>query len=130
MLPRLLAMILPAVVLASSFGSARAAVSEADFQMKTASDLVDLCTVQQGDRLAPEAVSFCQGFAVGAYQTLAEQQAAMSHKLFCISEPTPSRNQAIANFVAWAKANPSVMSERPADAILHYLIQRYPCATR
>ena len=126
---RLLAMILPALALAP-FGSVRAAVTEANFHMQTAGDLVALCSPDQGDPLAVAAVNFCHGFAVGVYQTLSEQQAAMRQKLFCAPEPTPSRNQAIADFISWVKGNPSAMAERPADAIADYLITRFPCPGR
>jgi hypothetical protein len=108
---RLLALTLSALAL-TSLGSARAAVTEANFHMQTA------------------AIHFCQGFAVGAYQTLSGLQAGMRQKLFCPPQPTPSRNQAIANFVGWIKANPSAMAEPPADALADYLITRFPCSGR
>jgi len=127
---RLLWIILPACVLASSFGSARAAVTEADFQMRTAQDLVDLCSAAQNDPLATPAVNFCHGFAIGVYQALSSEQAAMRRKLFCLPDPPPTRNQALADFVSWARTTPSALAERPADAILHFLTQRYPCASR
>jgi hypothetical protein len=74
------------------------------------------------------ALGFCHGFGVGVYQTLQQTQASLRTKLFCVPTPGPSRSQAIASFVAWVKANPNIASEPPADAILHYLEQTYPCA--
>jgi hypothetical protein len=126
---RLLALILPALALAP-LGAARAAVTEANFQMRTAADLVTLCSATPDDPLGTAAVNFCHGFAVGVYQTLSEEQAAMSQKFFCAPQPTPSRNQAIASFVSWARANPSALGERPADAIADYLTTRFPCPGR
>jgi Rap1a immunity proteins len=109
-------------------GSARAAVTEEHFQVKTAADLVALCSTEQSEQLMTAAANFCHGFAVGVYQTLQAQQAGMRTKLFCVPNPTPSRNEAIAAFVTWAKASPSVMSEPAPDAILRYLTQKYPCS--
>ncbi len=126
---RLLALMLSGLALIP-FGSVRAALTEADFHVQTARDLVALCSPAQSDPLATAAINFCQGFAVGVYQTLSEQQAAMRQKLFCTPQPMPSRNQAIADFVSWANANPSAMSEQPADAILHFLTVRSPCSVR
>ena len=126
---RLLALLLPALAM-SPLGSARAAVTEANFHMQTAGDLVALCSATQDDPLATAAIHFCQGFAVGAYQTLSGLQAGMRQKLFCPPQPTPSRNQAIANFVSWAKATPSTLAEPPADAIAEYLTTRFPCSGR
>jgi hypothetical protein len=126
---RLLATILPALALAP-LGSVRATVTEANFHMQTAGDLVALCTPDQGDPLAVAAVNFCQGFAVGVYQTLSGLQSGMRQKLFCPPPQTPSRNQAIADFVGWARGNPSAMAEPPADAIADYLTTRFPCSGR
>ena len=126
---RLLPLALPALALAPLW-SARAAVTEANFQMRTAADLVTLCSPAPDDPLATAAVNFCHGFAVGVYQTLSEEQAATRGKFFCAPQPPPSRNQAIASFVSWARANPSALGERPADAIADYLTTRFPCPGR
>ncbi len=128
---RLLALLLSALALTPlGFGSARAAVTQVDFQVQTAGNLVNLCSPAHDDPLATLAVTFCEGFAVGVYQTLYEGQAAMRSKFFCAPQRTPSRNQAIANFVAWAKANPPVLLELPADAIVQYLAVQFPCPGR
>jgi Ssp1 endopeptidase immunity protein Rap1a len=107
---------------------AQAAVTEEHFQVKTAADLVALCSAEQSEQMMTAAANFCHGFAVGVYQTLQAQQAAMPTKLFCVPNPTPSRNEAIAAFVTWARASPAVMSQAAPDAILRYLTQKYPCA--
>lgn len=127
---RLVSIILPACVLTPLFGSARANVTEANFQMRTGQDLVDLCSPTQNDPSATAAINFCHGFAIGVYQTLTAEQAAMRRNIFCLSDPPPTRNHALADFVSWAKATPSAMAEHPADAIVHFLSQRYPCGSR
>jgi hypothetical protein len=127
---RFLAMALPVLACAAAAAPVRAAATAADFQMKTMSDLVDLCTAHTNDQMATAALNFCHGFVLGVYRSLAEGQAALPHKLFCPRQPMPTRNQAIADLVAWGRANPSAMSEAPADGILHYLIQNYPCASQ
>ncbi len=75
------------------------------------------------------ALNFCHGFAVGVYRVLEEENAAKRiGRLFCIPDGVmPSRNEAIADFVQWAKASPDVMAQRPADGITGYLMQKYPC---
>ena len=37
------------------------------------------------------------------------------------------RNQAIAEFVQWAKATPNVLSQAPADGLTGYLVSKFPC---
>jgi hypothetical protein len=99
-----------------------------NFVVRTAGDLATLCSADPSDPMVGPALGFCEGFAVGVYQTLQETQASLPAPFFCVPTPGPSRSQAIASFVAWVKASPSVASQRPADAILGYMQQTYPCA--
>jgi hypothetical protein len=41
--------------------------------------------------------------------------------------PGPSRNEAVAMFVEWAKANPQYMNERPVDTEFRFLSVKWPC---
>ena len=102
--------------------------SETAFLIKTTGDLVRLCEATPTDPTGIAALHFCHGFAVGAYQY--HQIAAAAEKkppLFCEPNPRPSRNEAIAGFVAWAKQNPKAMETPPVEGIFRYLAQRYPC---
>jgi hypothetical protein len=111
-------------------GAAGASVTEATFQQfNTTADLVELCTAAPTDPMATAALNFCQGFAVGVYRVLEQENAARRiGRLFCVPENAgTSRSAAIADFVQWAKATPGVMSERPADGFTHYLQTKYPC---
>jgi hypothetical protein len=109
--------------------AAGAAVTEATFALNTTSDLVDLCTAAPSDPMGTAALNFCHGFAVGVYRVLEEENAARrTGRMFCIPDTVrPSRNEAIADFVQWAKASPDAMSQRPADGISSYLNTKYPC---
>jgi len=105
-----------------------ATVTEDTFQLKTTSDLVELCSSGQSDPMMTAAVNFCHGFALGVFRVLDEENAAHRiSKLFCIPNPTPTRSQAIGDFVQWAKSTPGVMDQRPADGLLAYLAKTYPC---
>ena len=124
--------ILDAAALASALAVLPAAVPAAttqdNFLLRTAGDLVAICSPAPDDPLMPAAIGFCEGFTVGVYRTLEETQAGFRAKLFCMPSPGPARSQAIASFVSWVQANPDVASGAPADAILRYLEQTYPCA--
>jgi hypothetical protein len=104
-----------------------AAVSEDNFQMHSAGDLLTLCSADSADPMMTAAANFCHGFTLGVYQTLEEEQNAMRSKLFCVTDPRPSRNAAITAFIAWLKPQPTVQATAPADAILKYLEVTYPC---
>jgi Rap1a immunity proteins len=106
------------------------AASEDQFHVRTTNDYVALCTTQPGQENYVAAIHFCQGFASGAYQyymSLADKSPA--DRYVCLTDPTPSRDQALAAFVAWVKANPSSQSDPPVDSIFHYLAQAYPCSS-
>jgi hypothetical protein len=107
-----------------------AAVTEETFQsFRTTSDLVELCSAAPSDPMGTAALNFCHGFTLGVYRVLAEENAAKRMgKLFCMPDPaTTTRNQAIADFVQWAKATPQVMTQPPADGVTRYLVSKYPC---
>jgi len=117
------------LLLGGAVGLAHATVTEDEFQLRDTSDFVALCTAGSDDRLMTAAANFCQGFAVGVYRTLQDEQAAMRARLFCPPQQTPSRTEAIAHFVKWVQARPQRMQDRAEDSILAYLQDRFPCTT-
>lgn len=117
-----------ALCLGVSAGSAKAAVTQDTFLLRTTGDLVDLCSAPQSDPLYTAAVNFCHGFTVGVFRVLQEEDMAKSSRhMFCLPNPMPSRNEGIANFVQWAKADPGRAALQPADAIAAFLAQQFPC---
>ncbi len=120
---------LVAVLAALSPGSARAALSEDDFFIKHAQDLVDLCAADSADALYSSAIHFCHGFASGAWQ-FHEAQAAWPDgvRIVCVPEPPPTRNEAIAGFLVWSAAHPQYMDEPAVDALFRYLHDQWPCS--
>jgi hypothetical protein len=108
----------------------RAAVSDDNFLVKTTGDLVALCSADPADKMMTAATNFCHGFVVGTYRVLSEQQSASRNKLFCPPATLPSRNEAIARFVTWAKANSAAATLSPTDGMLKYLMERFPCPAK
>jgi hypothetical protein len=108
--------------------SARAATTD-NFTVRTTADFVALCDTQPNGDNYVAAIHFCQGFAAGAYQyyaALAQRDA--NERFVCPPDPPPSRNQAIAGFLAWAHANPDAMTAPAVDSLFRYLGQTYPCS--
>jgi hypothetical protein len=106
------------------------AVATDDFKVESTGDLVALCSVEEGSDNAVAAIHFCHGFASGAfryYQSMAD--ASPSAKYVCTPSPAPTRNQVIADYVGWARANPQVMSDPAVDSLFRYLGTKYPCKT-
>jgi hypothetical protein len=108
--------------------SAKAATTE-DFQVRTTSEYVALCSANPGQPNYVAAIHFCQGFASGAYQYYVGLAARSPNDRFvCLPDPPPSRDTALAAFVNWVNANPSSANDPPVDSIFHFLAETYPCA--
>src|SRR4051794_37159002 len=87
--------------------TARAAVTQDMFLLRNTGDLVELCSAAQDDPLFTAAQNFCQGFTVGVFRVLWEEDMARrTGHLFCLPNPPPTRNEAVASFVQSVRANP------------------------
>lgn len=108
---------------------AGAAVTEEDFVAGTTQNLMNLCTASVDDPLYHQAVNFCHGYLVGAFQYYAAAAAGPDGvKLVCFPEPPPTRNQAIGMFIEWVKAHPQYMQEKPVETEFRFLVETWPCA--
>jgi hypothetical protein len=103
------------------------AVEAEDFVVKNAEDVIDVCTTAPSDPLHTAAVNFCHGYLVGLYQTLEALQGKGRKPLFCAPSPAPTRNQAIADLVAWGKAHPEYKAENPVNFVVKFITERWPC---
>jgi hypothetical protein len=119
---------LAAVLLAA--GSA-GAVTQDSFKLRTGVDIVELCSVGVDDPLFVAAIHMCHGFGVSSYQTLV---AINAHEkiggFFCPPSEVPlTRNQAVADFLDWARQpqNSSHLNDSPAALIGRFLLTKYPC---
>jgi hypothetical protein len=108
----------------------RAAVTEDTFVLRSTSDLVALCTAAPSDAMGTASLNFCQGFGVGVFRVLQEVESARKMHTFCMPKPMPTRNEALASFVQWARTNPDELNTPPQDGILAFLVKQYPCARR
>jgi hypothetical protein len=107
---------------------AGAAVTDEDFVLSTTQNLVNLCSVAASDPRAKEAIQMCEGYMLGAYHYyLATNSGKNDMRLVCMPNPTPTRNEAAAMFVEWAKANPQYMKEAPVDSEFRFMSTRWPC---
>lgn len=117
-----------AVCGAASTGIAKAKVTEDNFSLRNAQDLVDVCAADTADPLYTASVNFCHGFVIGVFRVLREEEmASRSRHSFCIPQPAPTRNEAIDSFVRWIKNRSGQMTQSPADAVAMFLSQQYPC---
>ncbi len=104
------------------------AATETNFSAGTTGDLVELCEATADNAMGTAAVNFCQGFALGAVLVEMQNMAAFrGPKPFCLPNPPPSRNEALGEFVKWARVSPDRMSTTSTDGLFRFLSERYPC---
>ncbi|MFM7141195.1 MAG: Rap1a/Tai family immunity protein [Alphaproteobacteria bacterium] len=99
-----------------------------DFVVTKAEDLVDVCSVGPDDPNYTAAANFCQGYTLGAWQYYQALMEKPGHKPFvCVPEPAPTRNQLVAEFVAWGKAHPEYATSHATDTMFKFLTEKMPC---
>lgn len=104
------------------------AVEERHFEAKTTRDIINLCTVSTDDPLVGEAINFCHGYLLGAYEYYKAASAGPAGmKLVCMDEPRPSRDETIAMFVDWAKNHPQYWDEPAVETEFRFLMETWPC---
>lgn len=104
-------------------------VTEEDFLVDTTEQFLNLCTASPDDPYYQQAIGFCHGLLVGAYEYYeAAHTGAGGIKLVCFSDPPPSRNNAISMFIEWAQAHPQYAPKRPVDTQFRFLTEKWPCS--
>lgn len=125
-----------ALVLAGAVGAPLGAFAQSasqtldadDFRVRSTEDLVDLCSPGEDSEYAVAAIHFCHGFMSGAYRYHQAQAAGdAARRLVCPPDPPPTRNEAVAAFVSWARARPQYLAEPAIDSLFRFLVETWPC---
>jgi hypothetical protein len=125
MKPYLIVLVALGIVLAPNLSGA---VEESNFEAKTTRDLMALCTADSNDPLFAQAVNFCHGYLVGAYHYYQAVAAGPDGpRLVCLPDPAPTRNEAIAMFIEWARNHPEHWDETPVETEFRFLTEKWPC---
>jgi hypothetical protein len=111
------------------FSGAGAAVSDPEnFLVNNTRDLVELCSTAPDDPLYVAAIHFCNGFVVGAYHFHEAWFAGPdAQPLVCPPSPRPTRQQAIADFLAWSKNHPEHDRAPAVETLFRFLTETWPC---
>jgi hypothetical protein len=104
------------------------AVTRDDFLARTAQDLLHLCAASPTDPMYKEALSFCHGYWVGAYQYYQVASAGPEGRRFlCPPDPPPTRDEAVTMWIAWTQQHPQYAGEPPVDSIFQFAAAQWPC---
>jgi len=125
MTPKSIVLSLMIIFLLPGFASA---VTEKDFQAETTQNIVNLCTASPDDPLYHQAINFCHGYLVGAWDYYeAVSSGPKGIKFVCPPDPVPSRNDSFNRFIEWAKAHPQHMGESPVETEFRFLMEEWSC---
>ena len=108
------------------FSGTAIAVDMNTFQLRTAGDLVHICSIGPDDPAQASALGFCHGVLAGSYHYY-NSVVPVANRFVCAPNPTPTRTKVMNDFVAWAGANQKYMKDAPVDTLFRYLGEAYPC---
>jgi len=115
------------VLIAAPSHAADNLFDQADFELKTASDLAEVCNAPPDDPLVEKAVYFCLGFVTGlAHYHTAISMAEDIDPITCPSQD-PSRVELALTFLRWYEKNPQFKDIAPEDAELRAAAEKWPC---
>jgi hypothetical protein len=98
-----------------------------DFKLRSAGDLVDVCTLESGHADYAVAAAFCYGFFEGAtHYDNALTDSSLHSDIVCVPEGI-TRSQAASVIVEYIRENPQYGAEPPIDAVFRALIAEWPC---
>ena len=105
-----------------------AAITSAEFQLRSGADIVALCATPASDPLYTAAVHMCHGFGAGTYQTImAMTRNEKVAPVICPPDPAPSRNEIVGRFLEWARRNPQYLTDPAVETVGRFFITEFPC---
>jgi len=124
----MLKLAIAAAMIVVAAGTAAPAATNESFQVKNTQDLWDLCAVQRNEPIAVQAIHFCEGYLTGVYHYHQALTAGRGQApVFCPTGQLPSRDEAVAMFVAWGRAHPERMQEPAVDGLFRWAVETWPC---
>jgi hypothetical protein len=97
------------------------------FRLRTAADLVDVCTLGPGHPDHEIARGFCYGFFEGGTHYHDTISASPSYREIVCAPPETTRTDGVEVFVTYVRNNPQYASEGPIDTIFRALVDKWPC---
>jgi len=121
-----LRLLLALVGLMSSAEAAWAARPE-NFQARTTEDFVNLCEADPASPIREQAIQFCYGYITGATQFYYAVLGPDGLRPIACPPGDVTRQQAVDVFLAWARAHPELMQEKPIQGLMRAAVEKWPC---
>jgi hypothetical protein len=115
----------------ASAAPAEAAASQGfgldDFDLRSTQDLLDICTLDKSSPSRFEAEAFCYGYFKGGADFHAALTTRSKYPPIACPAPDVTVRDVVAVFVAYARAHPEYLAERPMDTAFRAVIDMWPC---
>ncbi len=98
-----------------------------DYQVRTAQDLLNICTVDSYHTDYNEARSFCYGYLEGGRAYHDGLVVLEDYVPIVCPPPNATRQDAAGVFVAFATANPQHMEKPTMQMVVRALAEKWPC---
>jgi hypothetical protein len=104
-----------------------AGLKNSDFELRTAGQLLEICTANPKHPLYVSALAFCYGFLSGG-QHYHDEVASVAPlgPIFC-PDGQKTRDELVDVFVTYLRANPQHAGDRPVDVLFQSYAERWPC---
>lgn len=99
-----------------------------DFQVETAQDLLDICTLDQSHPSHWAAWAFCYGYFQGGADFHHALSSGPNFQPIACPTGDATVRDAVDAFVAYARAHPESLSERPMDVAFRAVSEKWPCS--
>lgn len=99
-----------------------------DFQVDSAQDLFDICTLDRDQASYWEAQAFCFGYFRGGADFHRALVGGPNFQPIACPGPEATIREAVAVFVDYARAHPEQLTGAPMDVVFHAVSERWPCS--
>lgn len=100
-----------------------------DYQLDTAKDLYDVCTVSPSHADHAVAKAFCVGYFEGGLHLHDALAAGEDFANIACVPDTTKRKELVDVFVKYAEANPQYHAEPAMDVVFRAIVNKWPCDT-
>jgi hypothetical protein len=111
---------------AAALAASAHAVPPDQYRLRSAGELVGICSTQPSDPDYATAMAFCHGVLAGAYGYY-DSATPAADRFVCPPDPSPKRSKIAADFVAWVKARPQLMNAGAIDTLFNFAGETFPC---
>jgi hypothetical protein len=98
-----------------------------DFELDTAQDLLDICTLDQSNDSYWAAQAFCFGYFKGGADFQRALTTGPEFQRIACAKPGTTIRDAVAVFIDYARAHPEELTKAAMDVVFHAVAERWPC---